>query len=156
MALVRRAHASDAQAIAAVHIAAIREVCSAAYPAAQIEAWASSKHPDRYLAPIASQPFFVAEQSGEIVAFAQLELERAEIQALYVRPDCLRRGVGRQLLRELETVGLRLALRRLSLSSSLNAVPFYTAHGYVAEPPTSVSLGPGIELACVPMHKQLA
>lgn len=51
MPLIRGAQASDAAAITAVHVAAIREVCSAVYPRALIDVWASTKRPERYLEP---------------------------------------------------------------------------------------------------------
>jgi len=155
MVVIRRALSSDADAICAVHVAAIREVCGVSYTPSQVEAWAGSKRPSRYLEPIATKPFFVAMLDDELVGFANLDPQRAEVQALYIRPDQLRRGIGRQLLGELESCARELTLTRLGLKSSLNAVPFYQALGYVRSDTTSICVGLDIEVGCIQMFKQL-
>jgi putative acetyltransferase len=154
--LIRRAVAEDAAQIANVHVRAIREVCRADYDARQIEAWAASKSPARYLSAIAEPAFFVAQIAAEIAGFSQLDANTGEVHAVYVRPDALRRGIGRQLLLQLEQSAAELGLKRLQLHSSLSAVPFYLAHGYVVEATTSFSPAPGVELACLRMHRALA
>ena len=155
MPLIRRAAAADAPHIALVHAAAIREVCSEVYPLPQIESWASTKRPERYLEPIASSPFFVAELDSELVGFSHLDLEAAEVRAVFVRPDQLRRGIGARLLAAVEAAAREAGLERIVLRSSLNAVPFYEAHGFVAGDVTSICLAPGLDLACRSMHKSL-
>lgn len=156
MLLIRRAEAADAAAIAALHAASIREVCSEVYAPAPIEGWASTKHPERYLEPIAQSPFFVAELDSELVGFSQLDIEAAEVRAVFVRPDRLRRGIGRLLLAELEGAASAADLRRIVLRASLNAVRFYESRGFVADATTSICLAPGVELPCVSMHKCLS
>ncbi len=155
MLLIRPARESDAEAITSVHVSAIREVCSACYTPAQIEAWAGSKRPERYLGAIARGNFFVAELGGELRGFACLHTEVAELTGLFVRPDGLRRGIGRRLLAAVESAARSAGLTRVELKSSLNAVPFYQANGFVAGPTDLVLLGPGIELSCTHMHKAL-
>lgn len=153
--LIRAAIASDAEQIASVHVAAIREVCGLAYDAAQIAGWIAGKRPEIYLDGIARNPFFVAEQDGAVVGFAQLDPVGAEVRAIYVRPDCIGQGVGSRLLAAVEGAARAAALARLELKSSLNAVPFYEARGYVVVEATSFTLRNGTVLACASMHKAI-
>lgn len=155
MPLIRRAVVSDAPTIAQVHAASIREVCSEVYPGPQIERWASTKRPERYLQSIAHSAFFVAELDGELVGFSHLDLESGEVHAVYVRPDRLRRGIGALLLVAVEAAAREAGLERIALRSSLNAVRFYEAQGFVAIQTSSFCLAPGLDLACTSMQKSL-
>jgi N-acetylglutamate synthase-like GNAT family acetyltransferase len=153
--LIRRARPSDAPAICSLHVAAIREVCSAVYDARQIEGWAATKRPERYLAQIESEPFFVAESDGELAGFALLGTATSEVRAVFVRPAWLKRGVGRTLLATLERDARHLGWTQLVLRASLNAVGFYEANGFVAGARASIRFGPDVELDCVFMRKSL-
>jgi len=57
-------------------------------------------------------------------------LEEGEIYSFFVAPDRQGRGVGRALLRFIETTAARRGFRRLRVSASLTAVRFYEHHGY--------------------------
>jgi GNAT superfamily N-acetyltransferase len=100
--MIRAALESDAESICALHVAAIREVCGLVYDARAIEAWAGAKRPERYRAAIAESIMLVAEGEGVIAGFGELHLATAELKAVYVRPDSLRRGIGRRILQALE------------------------------------------------------
>ncbi|MEM4780046.1 MAG: GNAT family N-acetyltransferase, partial [Halalkalicoccus sp.] len=54
----------------------------------------------------------------------------AEVTGVYVDPSAARQGIGSTLLADLERYGRERGVRTLALSASLNAVPFYQAHGY--------------------------
>jgi putative acetyltransferase len=154
--LIRAAVPSDAGAIFTVHISAIRDVCGAVYDATQIDSWTCRKRPEGYLEPMAQHPFLVAVVDGIVVGFSELNPETGEVCAVYVRPDRVRQGIGRQLLRAVETVALQRGLTRIHLHATLNAVPFYQAHGYILDGAGSVLLGDGTGLPCVNMHKELS
>jgi putative acetyltransferase len=153
--LIRSGRASDAEQIASVHVAAIREVCGLVYEAAQIEAWVSGKRPEIYLHAIANLPFVVAELDGAVVGFAELDPGAGEVRAVYVRPDCGRRGIGSRLLDAVEGAARAAALERLELKASLNSVPFYKARGFVLDELTTFTLRNGGTLPCAAMHKVL-
>ncbi len=153
--LIRAAAASDAEGIAEAHVRSIRELCGPSYEASQIEAWASGKRPEIYLEAIAQKPFFVAVLDGSIVGFSQLYPETADVRAIYVRPDCARQGVGRQLLHAVEASARTHALTRLKVQATINAVPFYQAQGYVLDGFTTFMLKIGTALPCANMHKEL-
>lgn len=153
--MIRRAVLSDAEAIWNVHIAAIREVCASAYDAEQIRAWTSRKRPEGYVEPIARHPFFVAALEEAVIGFSELDPESGEICAVYVHPTHLRRGTGGALLQAVEGAARERGLGRVHLRATLNAKPFYLAHGYVLDGTSPVVLGDSTSLLCVDMHKEL-
>jgi putative acetyltransferase len=153
--LIRAAVPEDVEDIFRVHTSAIRQICSAFYDAAQIEAWTRAKHPDNYLDPIARRPFLVAIVNGAVVGFSELNPEVGEVRGLFIRPDHVGQGIGRHLLLALETAAHQHGLARLRLHATLNAVPFYQANGYSADGAATFSLGDGTSLPCVDMHKDL-
>lgn len=155
MVLVRAALASDAVGIADAHVQSIRGLCGPSYEASQIDAWVAGKRAEIYLEAIAKYPFFVAVWDGGIAGFSQLRPETADVRAIYVRPDCVRQGVGRQLLQAVETVAREHALTRLQVQATLNAVPFYQAQGYALDRFTTFMLKIGTALPCADMHKNL-
>jgi len=153
--LIRPALASDAEEIAAVHVSVIRDVCGQVYEPRQIQAWVSGKTHQGYLRAIAERRVFVALRDERVVGFSELDPKTGEVFAVYVRPDCLRQGLGGYLLQTLEACAAEHGLERLHLHATLNAIPFYEAHGFVLDAMTSFPLGPDTSLACASMHKQL-
>lgn len=154
--MIRVALSSDVAEIAAVHAAAIRDVCSRVYQPSQIHAWLSGKTLDGYVRALAEHQVFVAQQDDRIAGFSELDPKTGEVFAVYVRPDVLGQGVGRALLQTLETCAAEHGLARLHLHATLNAIPFYEARGFVLDELTSFPLGPEASLACASMHKLLA
>lgn len=151
--LIRRATPDDVHGIHAVHVSAIREVCAPFYEPKQIEAWSAGKAAERYVEPILKGYFYVAVASDQIVGFSELDPDKGEVCAVFVRPDSLRQGVGRRLLEELEVAARGLELGRLFLSSTVNAAPFYAAHGYVSDGAELFTLRSGKRIPCIRMHK---
>jgi len=84
-----------------------------------------------------------------------LNQEIAEVEAVYVRPEAGRQGIGLKLLQQLETRGRALGLSELNLYASLNAVPFYKRAGYLAQQESKYRLSTGLEISCVPMLMSL-
>lgn len=155
MISVRSAVQSDCQAIWEVHISSIRHVCAGVYSADQIEAWAVPLDPGRYREVIDKLVVVVAEEAREVVGFGQLDPARCLVQAVYVRPDRLRAGVGGALLRELENRARSLGCREMRLMSTLNAVPFYRAMGFERLGDAMHELADGTRLPCVDMKRSL-
>jgi putative acetyltransferase len=150
-----RAAAADAAAVRDVHIASIRAVCSDDYDAEQIDAWAQPSALSQYRAAILDNPFFVAKVAGKVVAFAEVDPERAEIKAVYVHPTHLRQGLGTALLLTLEGEARAHGVKRLALDASIMAEPFYGAAGYESVKRCQHTLPGGVTLACVRMRKDL-
>jgi ribosomal protein S18 acetylase RimI-like enzyme len=80
--------------------------------------------------------FVVAETDGHVVGMGGIRptgAGRAEVLRVRVHPARRRRGVGRQVMRELETRAVALGLSWLYLDTADNqpdAVAFYRALGY--------------------------
>ena len=152
---IRRARQEDRGAIWHVHTRAIREVCKSHYSERELQIWTEVLKPDRYTEQIRKGPFYVAVQDGSIIGFGNLNQKSGEIEALYVAPDHVGRGVGMGILQALENVALNSGLKLLRLSSSLNAVRFYEMAGYKPQRPKRWLL-PSEMVVCVPMIKELA
>jgi len=151
----RSAVHADCQAIWRVHSSSIRDVCARVYSADQIEDWAGSLAPVRYQRVIDELVVVVAEDDLGVVGFGQLDPARCLVQAVYVRPDRLRAGVGTALLQGLEQRARASGCRRLWLMSTLNAVPFYQAAGFERLRDAMHELPEGTRLPCVEMSRPL-
>lgn len=152
---VRRARREDDGAIGRMHVASIRELCRAHYRPEEIEAWAAPRGINFYVEAIERKEFYVAEDGGEIIGFGTLNLKGREVEAVYVDPAAIRRGVGLKLLRTLEERAREGGLESLHLCASLNAVEFYERAGFARQRDTSHRLANNVEIACVLMSKEL-
>ena len=155
MLIIRKAEQEDCPSIADVHTSAIRAISTSLYTPEEIEAWAVPRTPESYKESIRSKEFYVAVEDDVIVGFGVLNQGSREIEAVYVSPDVMRRGVGLTILGLLEERARALGLEVLSLNASLNAVRFYKRAGYVAQEESKYRLPSGVEIACVPMVKRL-
>lgn len=150
---VREATAADAEHIWRLHVRSIRELCLADYTPQQIEAWAGPKRPEHYRQALArGEVVFVAETGGEPLGFVSAEAD--ELRGLYVAPAAVGHGIGTALLKRMEADARERGLKELRLHSTLNAVRFYSARGYVPGEPTVWIMG-GVGIPCVPMVKSL-
>lgn len=148
---IRDARPEDADAIRAVHTQAVERLCSADYSAAEISGWVGARAVRGGWSTKGTR--VVATEGGAVVGFAALVED--EIHAVYVHPEHARRGVGSALLEHLETAAAACDVRALHLSSSLTAVPFYTAHGYQRVCDSTHTLRSGVVIRCVEMVKEL-
>lgn len=137
---IREATPDDAEAVREVHAASITGLGPEAYDDEQVEAWAAGCESTDYAVIESDDTYFlVAENREDVRGFGSLRLDPpdgyetdidAEVTGIYVHPLVARRGVGSDLLAELERHAHEHGVRTLGLSASLNAVPFYEAHGY--------------------------
>jgi GNAT superfamily N-acetyltransferase len=67
----------------------------------------------------------------------------------------VREGIGRVLMDEVMVSARGAGMRRLECLSTLMAVPFYQACGFVEEKPVSLELRPGIVFPAVAMSRDL-
>jgi GNAT superfamily N-acetyltransferase len=154
--LIRRAVTTDVDAIMVTHVAAIRETCCSAYGPDEIAAWTSGgMNPERYLPGITEGRTLVAVADEAVVGFCEFDAATGEVLGMFVDPLHLRRGIGRGLLQTVETTAVQRGLGRLHLQSTLNAVDFYRANGFVVDEMALFSLRAGIEVPCAVMHKDL-
>ncbi len=159
MPSIRRATEADAEPILDLRGAAIRAFGTERYHEEQVERWAAQ--------PLGSAPYIesirnesesllVAEVSGELAGFGRIELETGVVSAVYVHPDHARNRVGSELLSHLESRGRKAGVDSVTLHASLNAVPFYEAHGYERVSTVIHEVTGGVELACVEMARNIS
>ena len=152
--LIRPAVAADVDGIMVTHVAAIRETSSSAYKPDEIEAWTSGgMNPERYLPGITDGRMLVAVVGEAVVAFCEFDAATGEVLGMFVDPLHLRRGIGRGLLQTVEARALQRGLERLHLQSTLNAIEFYRANGFVVDEMALFRLRSGVSVPCAVMHK---
>lgn len=149
----RKATVADLDAIWRVRTAAIRALCKGYYSKTDTEAWASAPLPPDFADVISGRDFLVAECAGRIVGFGFINRQDAELEAIFVDPEYARRGTGTAILTSLEEIARSAGLGSLTLSSSLNAVPFYEAAGYQSIRRTTWQHPQGFQFLCVAMTK---
>lgn len=151
----RRAMLADLPELWALRTRAIRASCASHYPPEVIDTWCAAAPPEQMTALIAAGGALVEEADGQLLGYAILNLDTGELDAAFVDPAQQGRGVARRLLAALDAMALRHGLRRLFLSSSLNAVPAYERAGYVALRRETYPHRSGIVLEAVFMEKTL-
>ncbi|MDY6949582.1 MAG: GNAT family N-acetyltransferase [Pseudomonadota bacterium] len=155
--IIRLFAAVDAAQWFEVHHSAVRETAAKDYSKSVIEAWAPSVEPAmiQYLIADHSGTKIVAEVDGEVVGIGEVALTNCELRACYVAPRFGRRGIGRALVAELETIARNGKIAALVLSSSLTAERFYRHLGYRVTAHGQHVLRNGEPMACVYMTKLL-
>jgi GNAT superfamily N-acetyltransferase len=159
---VRAAVPDDADAIAAAHVDSIESFGPRFYAADVVQAWHAGIQPAMYRnAMAAGEVFFVAvasqEGSREVLGFSSHHVADGQHGVgVYVRGMAARRGIGSALLRLAESSALAAGARTLQLDSSLVAVDFYKANGFVETGRGEHSLRSGYRMACVFMQKNLS
>ncbi len=129
---LRRYRAADHDGVWALHNAALNAVDAHGGNGP----WDDDLHriEEVYLAP--GGEFLVGEAGGEIVAMGAvkpIKPGRAELCRMRVRPDCWRRGYGRQMLAALEAAARQAGVRELTLGTTTGqaaARGLYEAAGY--------------------------
>jgi putative acetyltransferase len=72
---------------------------------------------------------FVAESSGQVVGFSNLE--EADVDQLYVDPDLDGKGVARKLYDAVESEAIKRGVADLTATASLRAIPAFLSFGFV-------------------------
>lgn len=152
---IRTAQRTDKEALWLIRLRAIREVARHYYSPFELEQWAGSITPEYYDRAFERRELVVADYRGAVIGFGQLDRAHGFIEAIYVSPDCLRRGIGTRLLNALEQAAEEQGAALLRLCSSLNALPFYERAGYKAQMNVKLRLPNGFEIPCIYMEKRL-
>lgn len=152
----RPATLADLSTLWELRTRAVRAGCSGHYPAAVIDIWCTAPAPASLPLLVQAGGAVVAEEEGQIVGYAVLNLETGELDAAFVEPSHQGRGIALQLLRQLESMARERGLARLFVSASLNAAPFYERAGFVSLREELYPHRCGVDLKSVFMEKQLA
>jgi len=125
---LRRAEATDEEALANIRRSAILVLAVSAMSREQAEQWAMRASPDRMARAMRDHDVWVAVDGA---AIGWVEVDRDRVAALYVSPSCSRRGVGSVLLARAEAFIRSSGCAMARLESSPNALDFYLQRGYV-------------------------
>ncbi|AZF05899.1 GNAT family N-acetyltransferase [Pseudomonas sp. R5-89-07] len=155
MLRIKRATPADADEAFEIRREAIRSQCIGAYSAEQMALWTRGCASDGY-SVLMEKLFYIGWVNGEAVISGMLDLANNEIGALFVRSAFAGRGYGKAMLDHLEDVARQHAVAQVVLDSTLNAVSFYQACGYVGHEQAVYRSPAGLVLACVTMVKKLA
>ena len=156
------ADAADAATLLAIQRSAVRWTAAAAYAPEVIADWAplpvTAKEAARWAERIASGEeltLIARTTDGHIVGFGALAPAIREVAALHVLPGCGRRGIGGRILAALLDLAERQGFDAVETNASLNAEPFYAAHGFTALARAEHPLRSGRKMPCVRMRRLL-
>jgi UPF0176 protein len=137
--LIRLFQPQDSDRIAQLFHDTVREVNIRDYSLTQVQAWAPD---DLYFtdwtANCSSSYTYVAEESGEIIGFGQLETN-GHIDCFFCHKDYQRCGVGTRLYRAIEAQALELKIERLFVEVSITAKDFFKNRGFTVVKEQQVS-----------------
>ncbi len=133
---------------------AILARCTGFYPRRDLAIWTSGAMSEAFVRRVAEH-FHVAVVDGQIVGTGMIDLATGKIDAVFVLPGYMGRGVGRALMEHLESLALGAGLGSIHLESTLNAAAFYRSLGFEGEGQSIYESSLGVRLACVPMVKRL-
>lgn len=153
-AIIQKATAADAPAVWAIRNAAIRRACRGFYDEALLDRWTAGE-PEAPFASFVADLFYVARADGRIVATGAVDLAPGRVDGIFVHPDWMGQGVGRQVVLFLVDRARAAGLAELRLDATLNAAPFYRRCGFDGAARGIYHSPRGFDLPCVPMALRL-
>ena len=90
---IRKAHAGDAASAWDIRNAAILSQCTAHYPAELLAVWTNGEITEQFMQFVVEQ-LYVATVRDEVVGIGAVDLDGGQLDAVFVRPDMMGRGVG--------------------------------------------------------------
>jgi putative acetyltransferase len=120
----------DSGSLARLFYDTVHSVNRKDYSEQEIHAWApESPDADIWHVRMIQRCTLVAEESGELIAFAELEPD-GHLDMFYCRQDAIGRGVGRQLYEAVERRAIGMGLTRIFAEASITARPFFQRCGF--------------------------
>jgi GNAT superfamily N-acetyltransferase len=152
--VIRKAVRADADAAWDIRRAAVMSECVVAYPLDQLEQWTGGTA-SRAFTDAVEERFLVATVGEHVAGTGMIDLTTGKIDAIFVHPAYMKRGIGAAMMRHLETLARSHELQELKLDATLNAAPFYRSLGFEGEEITPYRSPRGLTMDCVPMTKRL-
>lgn len=87
----------------------------------------------------------VATHTDRIVGFATIVLVSGvfDLQDLFVDPEWMRQGIGRQLMHDAAAIAARRGVECIAVTANPHALDFYFALGFVVDGEVHTPFGPG-------------
>lgn len=89
--------------------------------------------------------------AGDLLGFSTTtprEDRASELEALFVEPDLIGRGVGRALLEDAKARAAGAGHPRMTVVVAARTVPFYAQGGFVVGGPTRTRFAPALRMWC--------
>lgn len=152
---IRLGTISDTEKISQTHKLSIQALCKDYYSSENINKWTSILKPKIYENAVKEKILIVAEENNQILGFGILDVETAEICAVYIHPDHTGKGIAKDILLKLESFALEKGINCLNTCSTINALEFYKHCGYIETEKSIHQLPNNTKLECVKMYKKL-
>lgn len=128
---VRSYEIGDTQEIVKLFYDTVHEVNIRDYTKAQVDAWAPADIDiASWTKSLSSKFTFVAEEGNKIAGFGELEAS-GHIDRFYCHKDFQGKGVGRQILEQIELQAKNLGIKKLFTEASITAKPFFESKGFI-------------------------
>lgn len=154
--VIRLATHQDVDRIWAIRTQAILTSCAQFYASKKVTVWADSPMPKNFAHTLVTLKAIVYEEKGKVLGFGFIDSDKQSLESVFVDPFHHGKGIGKMLVLALQQQATNAGVTRLSLSASLNAVPFYKRLGFIEQVSRFWQHPSGIELECVPMSKCLS
>ena len=151
----RAATETDLPTLWSLRTRAVRATCATHYPPETIAIWSAAEPPATMPVLLRTGGGIVMEEGNVIAGYALLDTDSGEVDAVFVEPSRQGAGIGRALLRAIESLARDAGLDRLFLSASLNAVAFYECAGFRVLRERLYPHHSGIQIRSVLMEKRL-
>mgnify|MGYP003402558399 CR=1 FL=1 len=128
---VRTYEIGDTQQIVKLFYDTVHEVNIRDYTQAQVDAWAPIDIDiPSWTKSLSSKFTFVAEESEKIAGFGELEAN-GHIDRFYCHKDFQGKGVGTQILEQIELKAKNLGIKKLYTEASITAKPFFESKDFI-------------------------
>lgn len=126
---LKPAKIQHAESIGKVIRDAIKRVNAKHYPPAEINRLLQNFTTENVAALLEHRQTLIAQVEDKIVGTGAIQ--GAEIKSVFVSPDWHRKGIASALICQLEKIAADQRIEKLEVSSSLSAIQFYLASGYI-------------------------
>ena len=151
---VRTYEIGDTQQIVKLFYDTVHQVNIRDYTQAQVDAWAPADMDiESWTKSLSSKFTFVAEEGEKIAGFGELEAS-GHIDRFYCHQDFQRQGVGRLILKQIESKAQDLGINKLFTEASITARPFFETQGFIVIRKQEVERR-GQKLINFPMEKNI-
>jgi GNAT superfamily N-acetyltransferase len=152
--VIRKATRADAPTAWDIRRAAVMSECVSAYPLDQLEEWTGGA-PSKAFTDAVEERFLVITVDERLAGTGMIDLTTGKIDAIFVDPAFMKRGIGAGMVAHLETLARSHGLPKLRLDSTLNAAPFYRSLGFEGDEIAQYRSPRGLTMNCIPMTKRL-
>ncbi|MEE1883813.1 GNAT family N-acetyltransferase [Pedobacter flavus] len=130
---IRKANTLDCDKIRLLYKSTVESMELPEYNAQHRIVWAASADDaDAWLKRITNQYFIVAEHGGNIIGFGSVSAE-GYLDLLYVDFDFQRKGVGRKILKNLESHCSKSKIHELWADVNNSSQYYFQRHGFIVD-----------------------